>query len=434
MSETHYGSREFQRWLNYSPRSVQCVVCFSPTPNVRATRRVARRSVLIGGLVTSAALLAGAGAWVTAYLLEGNSPSQPGQPVLEVLLDPGSTLSGSGDLNSPALAWSPDGRSIACTAMVGNPLTKGVIVVDVPGGRTRWTHQEAGVWFDSLAWSPDGTQLALAGRSQPSVPPRPSFVQVWRVQGWQHVAQYPLSTNNAQGQLACGQLAWSPNGSRLAVFNDSVDGRVPPSVQVWHANTGQVLFEQHTTTSDSNLLLNWLPDNRRLATSWQQGELDIWDTRTGASLFHRDPDAPSVSGNAVPLFLSGPDAAISPDGQRAALFRGEQGQMVIQLWDLSTASPLFSCQPIPGQYWCLTWSPDGRYLAACQSNSSPASILFWHAASGKFAFSYKAPSFPDNVTWSPGGRFLAVVENRQPGSFIFHPPRTNIVLRVLPVG
>jgi WD40 repeat protein len=385
--------------------------------------------MLIGGLVTGAALLGGAGAWVAAYLPEGLVPAKPGQPVLEVLLDPGSTLSGSGDLDSPALAWSPDGRRVACTAMVGKPASKGVIVVDVTSGRTRWTHQEDGFWFDALAWSPHGTQLALARSSQPSSPPRPSCVQIWQVQGWQQVAQHPISTNDAQGQLA-----WSPDGSRLAGFNDIAYGQVQPSVQVWRASTGQVLFQQQATGFGGNLLLDWLPDSRRLATSWQQGELDIWDTRTGASLFHRDPDAPSASGNAVPLFLSGPDAAISPDGQRAALFTVEGGQPVVQLWDLSTASPLFSCQPFPGQSWCLSWSPDGNYLAACQSNSSPPSIRFWYAASGKLAFSYETLSFPDRLTWSPNGRFLAVIDNRQPGSFIFRPNRVNIVLRVLPVG
>ena len=390
--------------------------------------------MLIGGLVTGAALLGGAGAWVAASLFEEHMPAQSGQPVLEALLDPGSTLSGSGDLGSPALAWSPDGKSIACTAMVGKPLSKGVIVVDVTSGQTRWTHQEAGFWFVALAWSPDGTLLALARSPQPSSPPRPSSVQIWQVQGWQQVAQYPLSTREAQGRLACGQLAWSPDGSRLAGFNDIAYGQVTPSVQVWHASTGQVLFQQQATGAGGNLLLKWLPDSCRLATSWQQGALDIWDTRTGATLFHRDPDAPSASGTALPLFLSGPDAAISPDGQRAALFTGERGQLAIQLRDLNTASPLFSCQPLPGQFWCLTWSPDGNYLAACHSSSSPPSLLFWHAASGKLAFSYKALAFPDRLTWSPNGRFLAVVDNRQPGSFIFRPLRVNIVLRVLPVG
>ncbi len=420
--------------LNSSPRSTQCAVCFAPAPGARATRHLARRTMLIGGLVTGAALLGGAGAWVAAPLFEEHTPPQSGQPVLEVLLDPGSSLSGSGDLNAPALAWSPDGRSIACTAMVGKPLSKGVIVVDVTNGQTRWTHRETDVWFDALAWSPDGTLLALAASSRPSSLPQPSYIQIWQVQGWQQIAQYPLSRNDAQGQLACGQLAWSPDGTRLAGFNDSVYGQVMPSIQVWQASTGQVLFEQQAIGSGGNLLLNWLPDSRRLATSWQQGELDIWDTRSGTSLFHRDPDAPSASGTALPLFLSGPDAAISPDGQRAALFTGERGQMVIQLWDLNTALPLFSCQPLPGQYWSLSWSPDGRYLAACQSNSSPPSIRFWHAASGKLAFSYVALSFPDRLTWSPNGRFLALVDNRQPGSFIFRPPRVNIMLRVLPVG
>lgn len=301
--------RNLQPWIcqtcgttNSAPHSTQCVVCFSPAPDARAKRRITRRTMLIGGLVTGATLLGGGGFWMASSLLSRRSQLQPGQAKWEVLLDPGSTLSGSGDLGAPALAWSPDGTSEA---------------------------------------------MGLGG----------------------------------------------------------------------------------------NLLLSWLPDGHALATSWQQGELDIWDVRTGASLFHREPDAPSVSGSAgseIPLFLSGPDAALAPNGQRAALYTLEQGQLVIQVWDLRTASPLFSCQPVAGQHWCLTWSPDGTYLAACQSNRSPASIRFWNASTGKLAFSYEALAFfPDRLTWSPNGRFLAEIDS-QPAS-MFRAPATHTVLRVLEV-
>lgn len=388
--------------------------------------------MLIGSLVTGATLLGGGGFWIASSLLSRRSQAQPGQALWEVLLDPGSTLSGSGDLGAPALAWSPDGTSIACTAMLGKPANKGVMVVDAKTAQTRWTHQEAPFWLDAIAWSPDGTLIALAGRSRPSSAPRPSFIQIWQVQGWRQVAEYPVAKNDPQGHLACGQLAWSPDGTRLAGFNDSVDGYLPPSVQIWNASNGQVVFHQEAPASGENFLLHWLPDGHGLATSWQQGELDIWDTRSGASLFHREPDVPSASGGNVPLFLSGPDAAISPNGQRAAIYRVDQGQLVIQVWDLRTASPLFSCQPIAGQHWCLTWSSDGNYLAACQSNSSPASIRFWNANTGKLAFSDEALFSPDWLTWSPNGHFLAVIDS-QPTLFVPRAPRTHIVLRVLEI-
>ncbi|HZR44745.1 MAG TPA: WD40 repeat domain-containing protein [Ktedonobacteraceae bacterium] len=418
--------------VNYSTRYQRCGVCCSPAPAVRERLHTTRRTMLVGGLVTGAALLGTGGFLLASSLYSRRSLPQPGQPVLEILLDSGSTLSAVGEsLGSPSLAWSSDGSHIACSAMLGKPASIGVIVVDVKSSQKTWTHQEPGCWFDAIAWSPDGTRLALAGRSRPSSIPRSSFIQVWQVQGWQKVAEYPVSKNN-QGSLACNQLAWSPDGTRLAGFNENNASALSSSVQVWNASNGQVLFHQEVT-SGANLLLGWLSDGHRLATSWQQGELDIWDTRTGEHLFHREPDVPSASGGNVPLFLSGPDAALSPDGQRAALYTVEQGQLVIQIWDLGTASPLFSCQPVAGQHWCLTWSSDGNYLAACQSNRSPASLRFWNVNTGKLAFSYEALSFPDRLTWSPNGRFLAMVDNRQPISLTFRAPRTNIVLRVLEI-
>lgn len=418
--------------VNYSTRYKRCSVCLSPASAVRERLHIPRRTLLVGGLVTGAALLGAGGFLLASSLHSQPSQPQPSQPVLEILLDSGSTLSAVGrSLSSPSLAWSSDGSSIACSAMLGKPASKGVIVVDVKSAQKKWTHQEAGVWFDAIAWSPDGTQLALAGTSSPSSGHLSSFIQIWQVQDWQKVAQYPVSKSN-QGSPAYDQLAWSPDGTRLAGFNENYASALSQSVQVWNASNGQVLFHQEVTSGE-NLLLGWLSDGHRLATSWQQGELDIWDTRTGENLFHREPDVPSASEGNVQLFLSGPDAALSPDGQRAALYILEQGHLVIQVWDLRTISLLFSCQPVAGQYWCLTWSSDGNYLAACQSNSSPASLRFWNANTGKLAFSYEVLSSPDQLTWSPNGRFLAMVDNRQSGILLPRAPRTNIVLRVLEI-
>jgi WD40 repeat protein len=310
--------------------------------------------------------------------------------------------------------------------MLGKPASKGVIIVDVKSAQEKWMHQEAGVWFDAIAWSPDGTRLALAGSPSPSSVHQSSFIQIWQVQNWQKVAEYSVSKTN-QGYPAYDQLAWSPDGTRLAGFNENNNH----SVQVWNASNGQVLFHQEVTSGE-NLFLGWLPDSHRLATSWQQGELDIWDTRTGENLFHRKPDVPSASTGNVQLFLSGPDAAISPDGQRAALYIMDQGHLVIQVWDLRTTSPLFSCQPVAGQYWGLTWSSDGNYLAASQSNSSPASIRFWNANTGQLAFSNEVLSFPHQLTWSPNGRFLAAIDS-QTASFVPRAPGTHIMLRVLEI-
>ncbi len=380
-----------------------------------------RRNVLIGGLVAGAALLGGGGIWFARQVLPGWA--RPISPTFEIQLDPGY-------LPSPALAWSPDGLHIACSAVFDESEHEGVIVVDVKNGQKKWTHWDTLSDLSALAWSPDGQWLTLAGRSFHSKPiPRP-FVQFWQVQGWQQLAEYPSAPGNSSGDVSFQQIAWSPDKTRLAValFNARTNAK---AVQIWRASDGQVLFIRQAPDAGLTPLMHWLPDSNILATSWLDGELDIWDTRTGANLFHHAADNPSASTGDTQLLLAGPSAAISPDSRRAALYILEEGQLVIQVWDSQARKLLFRCQPVTGQQGGLTWSPDGKYLAAYKNDHGQNMIHLWDAGSGALSLTYGALNAPDALTWSPDGRFLALVDRRQP--FFLHSPARDTVLRIFPV-
>jgi WD40 repeat protein len=410
--------------------STHCFQCGHPGFFSRSQRQkrsslvLSRRNVLIGGLVTGVTLLGGGGIWFARQVLPGWA--RPISPMLEIQLDPGYLL-------SPALAWSPDGLSIACSATFDQSEREGVIVVDVRSGQKTWTHWDSLSSLYALAWSPDGQWLALAGRSfHPQPIPRP-FVQIWRIQGWQQLAEYPRALGNSSGEVYCQQLAWSPDKTRLAVaLRDEKTNEV--SMQIWRAGDGQVLLTRQMPAglNLTPLMMCWLPDSKTLATSGLEGEVNIWDTNTGESVFHHTPDHPLRDDPSDPLLFNGPGAAMSPDRKQVALYTLENGQPIIQVWDISSGKLLFRCQSVTGQQGGLTWSPDGRYLAAYKNDHGSQMVHCWDARSGALSLTYGTLNEPGALTWSPDGRLLAMVDRRQP--FFLRAPAKDTVLRIFSVA
>jgi WD40 repeat protein len=100
-----------------------------------------------------------------------------------------------------AVAFSPDGRTLA----LGGPVARGkpspVQLLEVASGRQRGQMLGAPVWHSALAFSPDGRFLA-GGAYQ--------GVHVWRVDTGRHVRQF------TGHQSRVDSLAFAPDGRRLA--------------------------------------------------------------------------------------------------------------------------------------------------------------------------------------------------------------------------
>jgi Tol biopolymer transport system component len=122
---------------------------------------------------------------------------------------------------------------------------------------------------------------------------------------------------------------------------------------------------------------------------------------------------------------------MSPDRKQVALYTLENGQPIIQVWDISSGKLLFRCQSVTGQQGGLTWSPDGKYLAALKNDHGSQALHCWDARNGSLSLTYQTLQEPDTLTWSPDGRLLAMVDRRQP--FFMHAPAKDTVLRIFSV-
>jgi WD40 repeat protein len=151
-------------------------------------------------------------------------------------------------------------------------------------------------------------------------------------------------------------LAWSPDGTHLAAgSNDN-------TIRLWGAATGSELavLSGHTDAVKS---VAWSPDGMRLSSGSWDSTVRLWDTVTGRQL-----------------------AALTV------------------LWDAEEARQFFEALGRNDVVFSVSWSPDGRYLAA-------ASYLgFWVWDAATFSELAVLAGHPDNVNvvaWSPDGTLLA---------------------------
>lgn len=305
------------------------------------------------------------------------------------------------------LAFSPDGRWLVSSNLAGNILVwdfprlleMGKQHQHNPGGAVLVKEFVSGHgdMINSLAFSPDGKWLATSSADR--------TVKLWDSESWQTVTTFSdpgpdlpmalpmfrgvttvlfspadgagcllaysgisgsLTVRNIQsGEIlltyqekaaAIKELAFSPDGKWLA-FGTAGQPDVSDMgvVKVLDLASGQVLFESGGFASWIHGLA-FSPDCKRLGIiEFVSG--CIWDLETG----EKHPLAGYPGGVAM---------AMSPDGSLMAASKMGLG---LGIWDAVTGLPvsqLVEPGQIEGLEWNLRFSPDGRYLAACNTEST----------------------------------------------------------------
>jgi WD40 repeat protein len=341
-----------------------------------------------------------------------------------------------------SVAFSPDGNRLALggdafTGLLGAKLST-VRVWDLPAGTLaqKFVH-DGGV--DAVAYSPDGQRLASAGgdgkihlwdlathkeiRALAGHSHRVSSV-VYSLNGkllvsgsedgtlriWDAVRGEQLNVIRGHGNMASG-VAISPDNR--AVVSGSPDG----TVKVWDTLKNQEGLRLSAWAS----ALAFHPDGRRLATVDRTVGVRIWDCATGerrseglppavwgttlAATYSRDGEQlirvnQSLLGQNVALTIhsattgklsasiplhvafslqSAPLLAVDPSSDRIAMTTLNE----VQVWDLKAKQKVFSWawDDRATRFRCLTFSPDGRWLAAASWNSK--TIKLWDTIAGK---------------------------------------------------
>ncbi|GCE26435.1 hypothetical protein KDA_19190 [Dictyobacter alpinus] len=189
-------------------------------------------------------------------------------------------------------------------------------------------------------------------------------------------------------------VVWSPGSQRVASSDQN------GSIQVWNASTGKLNFVCANAPAGPTRLA-WSANGKYIAGA-NGSNVYIWNGNTGALLKHFKVQSTGVT-----------SLAFSPGGQRIATGSYDR---TVQIWQVTTGAHLltYNGHNVAGgaPVVSLSWSPNGTQIVSSSSllggsGESSTSVKVWNTTTGKDVFVYDA-SHPSNaVAWSPSGSLIA---------------------------
>jgi len=197
------------------------------------------------------------------------------------------------------------------------------------------------------------------------------------------------------GALLCGDLDSALHTSTMSAAEIKQDLYGDPLPEGAVARFGTVRFLPRFSV----LAIALSPDGKAVATgsipgSTPSSDVEIWDTATGKG---------------TGTLLRGTDnihcIAWSPDGRYLAVSHARQ----VEIFEVATRTGVGTLEKPRGKSpyscWSLCWSPNGKWLAACWSESRE--VCLWDAATRKLVQSADCAEKPRAVAFSPDSKLLA---------------------------
>ncbi len=309
------------------------------------------------------------------------------------------------DFHESIVAISPDGKRAAVSH------DQDVFIWDTGSGKKLHDLKGHKYAITALAFSPDGTVLASADQfneygGPPGAPKDPTgSVRLWDVEKGKEIRQLEGHEESVAG------ISFSPDGKRLAA-----GGRV--STLVWDLTAAKPTSKRYKVRAE---VLTFSPDGQHLAAAY--GGVFVVDLADREN--HRMLTGEPIVGCRATAF--------SPDGKTVAAAL-EDGQ--ICLWDLKTGKELL--RPFPGHPQLVggrqanlnsTGAPshglteihltvDGKRAVTCAADST---LCIWDTGNGKLIGHFNPQGSGEGVgphtpacrcAISPDGRYVAATGQR----------------------
>ncbi|WP_326829744.1 caspase family protein [Streptosporangium sp. NBC_01810] len=319
--------------------------------------------------VRSAALAANA--WRVARTPEAR------YSVLDILAGAGRGIIAVGEGSAWAVAYSPDGKTLAVSETDGT-IRLWDVATRRPIGTPLTGHPDD---VRGVAFSPDGKTMATTAADK--------AVRLWDVATRRPLGAPLTGHTDAIGSAfnPVNGVLFSPDGRTLATAGN--DG----TVRLWDVATHRPLGAPLTGHKNSVIGLAYSPDGHTLASAGFEGTVHLWDVTA-----HRQLGGPF---DAAAEFAW--TVAFSPDG-RILASAGSDG--IVHIWDV--AAHRRRGEPLTGHkehVLRLAFSPDGRVLASAGADGT---VRLWNIATHREVATLTGHrKGVQTVAFSPDGRTLA---------------------------
>lgn len=210
------------------------------------------------------------------------------------------------------------------------------------------------------------------------------------------------SSAEKNGTATITSLAWSPDGSKLAAGDQTIDENTDsgiPHLLVWDAKTWQVIFEPSFTANVGNRsipALAWSADNRSLAVSVPTNQVIVYDTQSGQAISTQQAFDDTVT-----------DLVWSPDGTQVVAARDVNN--ALRRWKVSNSETVSLLDARLELAYRLAWSPDGKQIASAHRDGV---LCLWTAAANTCDTYIQAePKAIYGLAWSADGTKLVTGGN-----------------------
>jgi DNA-binding SARP family transcriptional activator/WD40 repeat protein len=250
--------------------------------------------------------------------------------------------------------------------------------------------------FPTVDASPDGRRLATTASEQPT------DVVVFDAETGEPTVTLTAPLDPSRGEEV-SDLAFSPDGRRVAVSYLVTDGGVTPAVVVWDAETGAEVARLMGPPGQPGQYVSptFSPDGRSVAAVSFDDRVVVWDVASGSERFSiagGQPNAAVFRPDGTALLVAEPvaervgvyaaddghvlDAVTTPgfvpeflaiDDTGARLAVSSQSSRAVQLWDLEPRQLVRTIAFVDGS--AVDWSPDGDQLAIAGANIGSVRVV-----------------------------------------------------------